>query len=232
MIWFSCKKCGKVLGRADGSAGALIFCECGQGLRVPWESTAAAPPVESLPVSPAQALEPIRFEAEEPPSISKTKRRDRRARMAPIDPNTCFNHALADKFGVCADCGLSFCARCLATFQKSSYCSPCKNYRTRLLQRRPDSSKLALLSFLIALAAGPAMFILSPFATSNNARSFMLLALMPPALALAAGIVALRWIRAGENRTGQQLAVSGMSLGTVVGIMTVLLVFFGHKLWA
>jgi len=82
--------------------------------------------------------------------------------VAPIDPNACFNHATADKAGVCLDCGLSFCGRCLTTFQNAAYCAACKNYRTRIMQRRPDSSKLALASFLIALAAGPVMFLLVP----------------------------------------------------------------------
>src|SRR5262249_16114600 len=43
MIWFSCKQCGKVHGRAENSAGTLVFCDCGQGNTVPWESTAAEP---------------------------------------------------------------------------------------------------------------------------------------------------------------------------------------------
>ncbi len=232
MIWFACRQCGKVLGRADGSAGALVFCDCGQGLRVPWESAAPPPPIEEASTkAPEQSAEPIRFDRATPPPLPPSKRRSRKAPMAPIDPNTCFNHALSDKADVCTECGLSFCARCLTTFEKNTYCAPCKNYRTRILQRRPDSSKLALLSFLIALAAGPAMFLLIPFATSSHARNFMLLALMPPALALAAGILALRWIRGGENRIGQHLAVSGMTLGTCVGILTVLLVFFGQKIW-
>ena len=43
MIWFSCNKCGKALGRPESSAGAFIFCDCGQGLTVPWDSTIAPP---------------------------------------------------------------------------------------------------------------------------------------------------------------------------------------------
>jgi hypothetical protein len=229
MIWFACKQCGKTLGRPAGSAGALIFCDCGQGLRVPWDSTVAPPAVETLPTAPSSS-EPIRFEDPEP-ARTPLRRRGRRAPMAPIDANVCFNHSSADKEGVCLDCGLSFCSRCLTTFQNANYCAACKNYRTRIMQRRPDASKLALTSFLVALAAGPLMFMLVPLAASKHAQGFVLLALIPPILALAAGVVSLRWIRAAANRTGQHLAVSGMSLGAVVGILTLLLVVFGQKIW-
>jgi hypothetical protein len=246
VIWFACKKCGKTLGRSDTSAGALVFCDCGNGARVPWESTVAPPEVETLPQAPATApqrpLEPIRFDEKSDPGLAGAglsgagppgggKRRGRRAAMTPIDPNVCFNHASHDKEGVCLDCGLSFCKRCLTTFQNVAYCAACKNYRTRIMQRRPDSSKLALVSFLIALAAGPLMFLLMPLAASKHAQAFVLLALIPPLLALAAGILSLRWIRGAAQRTGQHLAVSGMSLGAVVGILTLLIVVFGQKIW-
>ena len=60
MIWFSCPKCGKTHGRPENSAGTMVFCECGQGNRVPWESTVAEPPpqvpaLSSLPM-PAPGL--------------------------------------------------------------------------------------------------------------------------------------------------------------------------------
>jgi hypothetical protein len=230
MIWFTCKQCGKTLGRADNSAGALVFCDCGQGLRVPWESTAPAPEVEPVPAVPKALHEPVRF-ADSGQSPPIPNRRGRRAPTAPIDPNICFNHASADKAGICQDCGLSFCGRCLTTFQNAAYCAACKNYRTRVMQRRPDSSKLALMSFVIALVAGPFMLLLIPLAASRHAQSFVLLALLPPVAALAAGVMSMRWIRAAAQRTGQHLAVSGMSLGAVVGALTIMIVVFGHKIW-
>src|SRR5438876_4072272 len=74
MISFTCKQCGKVHTRPESAAGTMIFCTCGQGTRVPWESTAAdpgsaaeaAPMVEVEPVAPDLAgprLEPITFDA-------------------------------------------------------------------------------------------------------------------------------------------------------------------------
>src|SRR5436309_12681516 len=54
MIWFSCRQCGKQHGRADNLAGTMIFCDCGQGLRVPWSSTIPEPEVteELVPLPP------------------------------------------------------------------------------------------------------------------------------------------------------------------------------------
>jgi hypothetical protein len=53
MIWFACKSCGKKHGRADNSAGAMIFCDCGASLTVPWESTIEEPePSPAAPVVP------------------------------------------------------------------------------------------------------------------------------------------------------------------------------------
>jgi hypothetical protein len=228
MLWFACKKCGKVIGRPDSSAGALVFCDCGHGSRVPWESTAAAPKVE--PQAPAQALDPIRFDPVREPAPAPSK--ERRPRNAPIDANSCFNHTSIDKAGVCTACGLSFCARCLTTFQNQALCTACKNYQTRILQRRPESSKLALVSFLLALAAGPIMITLVAMTRSRSSTNFLLLALLPPLFALTAGVMAMRWINRDSRRAGQHLAVSGISLAAVVGVMTTLMLLYGQKLWA
>jgi hypothetical protein len=63
MIWFPCKHCGKVHGRPENSAGTMIFCDCGQGVTVPWESTAA-------PTAPASTAElPTAMPAVEAPAL-------------------------------------------------------------------------------------------------------------------------------------------------------------------
>ena len=49
MIWFACKQCGKVHSRPESAAGAMVFCDCGQGCIVPWESTAPEPEAEAEP---------------------------------------------------------------------------------------------------------------------------------------------------------------------------------------
>src|SRR5262249_4493976 len=48
MIHFACKTCGKLFERPDAAAGTLVFCDCGTGNRVPWESTATAPAIPVL----------------------------------------------------------------------------------------------------------------------------------------------------------------------------------------
>src|ERR687892_749265 len=54
MIAFACKKCGQRHSRPDSQAGSMVFCDCGQGNRVPWTSTAvpdavAVPDAEPVP---------------------------------------------------------------------------------------------------------------------------------------------------------------------------------------
>src|SRR5437588_8008736 len=77
MIWFTCKKCGKTHGRAENSAGSMIFCDCGHGSLVPWESTApepAAAPVAGVPKVPD--LAPLQFDPVQmplPPGVPPSK---------------------------------------------------------------------------------------------------------------------------------------------------------------
>ena len=53
MIWFACKQCGKTHNRPESSSGSMVFCDCGNGMTVPWESTmeppANAPQQEEVP---------------------------------------------------------------------------------------------------------------------------------------------------------------------------------------
>ena len=51
MIWFACKQCGKRHGRAESLVGTLVFCECGQGNRVPWASTVPEPEAPVIALS-------------------------------------------------------------------------------------------------------------------------------------------------------------------------------------
>ena len=64
MIWFTCKKCGKTHGRTETSAGTMVFCECGNGNTVPWESTAAPPAVAPVVAEAPRVpdLAPIQFD--------------------------------------------------------------------------------------------------------------------------------------------------------------------------
>ena len=126
MIWFPCKKCGKTHGRPENSAGTMIFCACGHGNTVPWESTAAepaSPPVMEAPRVPD--LAPIQFDpvkgTHAPPSpepaktsssypsstsqsIDDDERYSRRGRTEKRDPEFCFNHQRRPRVQTCADC--------------------------------------------------------------------------------------------------------------------------------
>lgn len=53
MIWFLCKKCGKKHSRPESEGGTMIFCACGNGVRVPFSSTAAPEPASTAPPPPA-----------------------------------------------------------------------------------------------------------------------------------------------------------------------------------
>src|SRR5271156_2827409 len=105
MIWFTCKKCGKSHGRGESSAGTMIFCDCGHGNTVPWESTAAEPaPVAVVAAPRVPDLAPIQFDPVlapatpaspnasaypvAPPPVEED-RPTRRGRMEKRDPDFC-----------------------------------------------------------------------------------------------------------------------------------------------
>ena len=208
-----------------------MFCDCGVGLRVPWESSAIAPTPPELPEE-----EPIRFEPTQgdaprakTPDIGKVKLR--RRPHAPIDADYCFNHTSSRKESPCDGCGLSFCKRCLAKFEGKSLCAACKNYRTRLLQRKPQTPRFATASFVTALFAGPALFLMAPYMMGTQSRWLTLLLLLPQAFALAAGIHALLAIRRDPSRGGGHLAVAGVGLASLACVLMLLATVFASKIW-
>src|SRR5437764_9295277 len=82
MIWFACKQCGKRHGRAESLVGTLVFCECGQGNRVPWASTVPEPeappeppPPASAPARPRPRPAPEEDEDDLPPPVAQPLRR-------------------------------------------------------------------------------------------------------------------------------------------------------------
>jgi hypothetical protein len=245
MIWFSCKQCGKTHSRPEATAGATIFCECGLGLIVPWESTAAAPPVsppdssalaEAVPdVPPALAPEPVAFGAPQrletpvglgpkPPRVRKRPRAGRR------DPQFCFNHEEISKQSACGDCGESFCGACLVSFEGALLCGPCKNYRVKNLQRAVPASNLSILSVLIAfLTAAVALWVL-PAGHAGFSR-WSLVALLPQGLAAALAILALRQAARDPQTGGVPLALTGLFSSCVTGILILILTMYAAPLW-
>ena len=246
MIWFTCKKCGKSHGRADSSAGTLVFCECGNGNTVPWESTTAAPaaPPVSMPAPKGPDLGPIQFDPvtiPTPPaaagrpnssypsrSVSRDDDEDdrpyRRGRTEKRDPDFCFNHQRRPKIGVCAECEQTFCADCLAKFRGELMCGPCKNFESRRAELPAVASTMANASLIITLIAGPLMmcFLLwQPGSAPMHIAS--LLSLLPQMLALGLGIWALRDAEKEKKGGGQWVAVTGVAVSSLTCVMMILL---------
>lgn len=227
MIWFSCKQCGKVHGRAESSVGTVIFCDCGQGNTVPWESTAAEPPPEPVEVPATPKLTPVKFDAPPPPTPGP--RDERRRRGGARDPNACLNHEERAKFAGCAECGESFCAACLATLQGDVLCGPCKNHRVRALQKSAPFSSMAVLSLALALLAGPLTFCFLPLGRSSTFLGY--LALLPQIGALVLGATALRRIESQGRLSGRSLALTGIVTAAVTSVIILLLNWYAPKLW-
>ncbi len=216
MIWFTCKQCGKTHSRTDASAGATIFCQCGAGVLVPWESTTAEPP-EALaePMLPELKLEPVTFAtaldttAPAPTAPPPPGRKRKPGRLGQRDPQFCFNHQDTPKKAVCADCSEAFCEHCLVSFQDTELCGPCKNYRVRNMQSQTPPSNLAMLSMLSA-------FLICPFAlglvlaNAPVAWGWSLLALACQVLVGWLGLLALREAEKDIRATGRALALTGL----------------------
>lgn len=255
MIWFACKQCNKVHGRAEGSIGTTVFCECGQGNIVPWESTAKEP--EKAPETPAPReasgagprLKPIVFESSPPPlpageraerrpperkderaaPYSPPEPQGRRERRGPRDPNACLNHDNKVKQNSCADCQEGFCSTCLVTFQGKMLCGPCKNYRLKLLQKPLIIAPFAWLSAILVLALGPLAYCL-PIGTSSWSLLWTFLALVPQAAAIFVGYLAWSQVEKEPGLGGRSLALTGMVGGGVTVFLLLLLNFYGSRI--
>jgi hypothetical protein len=182
MIAFICKQCRKRHSRPESQAGTLIFCDCGQGNRVPWSSTApdngladAVPASTPLPASPARPrpvpvpaavpvpsrpppLPPVVEERKAEPALP-SRRPDRSLRK--ITPDFCLNHDEDKAETTCDACKLPFCNRCVVSLQGKTLCGPCKNFRIAALGRPARTLPLAVVSLVVSLVSGPVTLILS-----------------------------------------------------------------------
>ncbi len=233
MIWFACGKCGKVLGRPDNAVGAMVFCDCGHGLTVPWESTAPEPSHVPAVVLPKVArAEPLSFDGISQPVTADPqpppRSRRRRARFE-VDPNVCLNHEARAKQKICADCGLSFCDDCVVAFRGQTLCGPCKNYETKLLQRPPKASALALASAAVAFAAG-LLVLCMPWNKPMVLSVIALIALAVQALAFLAGLFAWKKTQSDPRFGGQGLAITGMAAASFLAVLTIVLTVYAQKL--
>ena len=233
MIWFACKKCGKTHGRPETSVGTMIFCDCGHGNTVPWESTAPEPPpAVDLPAAPV--LKPIAFDPptspapvapstyRRPPDLTDEELPSRRRRGEKRDPDFCFNHQRAPRTDACADCKEAFCATCLVQFQGATLCGPCKNFRARRLELPAPNSAVASSSLIVSLAFGALMMCLLPWSQRGQTIP-MIVVLIPQAVALGLGVWALRGALKDGRVGGQSLAITGVAASALTGTLAVLL---------
>jgi hypothetical protein len=220
MIWFACKQCGKRHGRDEHQAGTLVFCECGQGNRVPWSSTVPEPEPEVAPPLP-----PPRPRAPRPPSEDERPEfrppRRIRAKRRP-NPAYCLNHDETPKEAICDACHSSFCAACVVTLQGKTLCGPCKNFRVRGRNRPTSVSALSIVSLVLSLVSAPVAALLALSAVgvqiAGEGGVFMgevmcFLGLLLPIAGLVLGWAALRQIESKPNLGGRSLAITGATTG-------------------
>src|SRR5207253_3533762 len=158
LICFSCKHGGKRLRQPETAGGSLVCATCGQGNRVPWESTIPAPADD-----PSATPAPVDSSDED-----AVPQRRRRA-VVVRDPAYCFNHQDVPADQTCNDCGEHFCPACVVVVRGKTLCGPCKNFRLARMQRAPQVSTMAVVSLVLALVGGPLSFCLSMFSRINDA---------------------------------------------------------------
>ena len=246
MIWFACPKCNRTHGRPQETSGVMVFCDCGNGLTVPWSSTAPEPADAPRAESPAvPELVPMTFDVPsgprpsvpqyppvtltpKPPPLDDEPIR-RRGRVEKRDPDYCFNHQRLPMARVCSDCKESFCDKCLVELQGATLCGPCKNFRTRKLELPSPNSKLASASLAIALIAGPLSICLLTFSQSSGIRVLSLMALIPQIAALGLGIWAIRLAEQPRKLGGQSLAVTGVATAALTTVFALLLQVYASR---
>lgn len=227
MIWFSCTKCDQTLQRPDTSAGVLVFCDCGQGNFVPWESTRPAPrqpdPAVELPAEPPPLRAvPVAEEQELAAAAEHTdEAHDAQALALSRDPQTCFNHQDRPLQAACNDCGESFCANCLIKFQGSSVCGPCKNFRLRKSIKPHAMSVKAIFGVILALGCSPVVMCLLP-ARGNDASVIIgALGLVGQIVAVMLGSIALYETDKDPHLAGRPLAITTVLTGGLASLITI-----------
>jgi hypothetical protein len=220
MIGFACKECGKRHQRPEEAAGTLVFCSCGAGNRVPWESTAPVPEStnEPAPATPWGGGRPAAPAAEDEEPAPRPTRRSGPRRP---DPGHCLNHADTTSSKTCADCREAFCDGCVVTLQGATLCGPCKNFRLRSMQRPAQPSACAIFSLIVAVVTGPFGFcvwmsLLQPETMPpGSAPFFALIGSGGPLVALLLGLKAIWDVNRQPRLSGRGLAVLGMTSAAI-----------------
>jgi hypothetical protein len=238
MIWFACSQCGKALSRPDSSAGAFVFCTCGQGNVVPWESTMAAPPEAPAPPQPPP-LRPVAVDEEKIPVVRQAappmlydldEARARPGAPVPARNSTkCFNHQDRPISAPCEDCKEGFCADCLLRFQGHTLCGPCKNFRLRTKTKANTLSSKALIAVLLAMGSGPGVACLWPLGATGVVLVLCMLAILAQLAAVVLGGLALRETELNPRLGGRSLAITSMLTGGLAFVLTVCFMMLGPK---
>jgi hypothetical protein len=209
MIRFTCKECGKRLRKPDEAVGTLVFCECGQANRVPWEST-VPPPAEGDEDRPHRRRPRDEDEDDRPP------RRRRRT-------GYCLNHEGEVAPHTCADCQEPFCPRCVVELQGETLCGPCKDLRARRMQKPPGVPGLAIAALIAGLVSSPIALCLTLMSAGQEAEPPAVLAVSVVGALLGLGAVvlslmALREVEKKKGHAGRAMALTGAA-GGLAGLM-------------
>ena len=242
MIAFICKQCQKRHSRPDTQAGTLVFCECGQGNRVPWDTPAAGGDFpEAIPVAfptPTHPARPRPVPAASAPMPSRSLPADDRRPELPlpsrkpgllfrkINPNFCLHHDESDAEAACDACKLPFCKLCVVSIQGRTLCGPCKNFQIAGMGQPPRVLPLAVVSLVVSLVSGPVTLILTLVAmglhigegATGGAVVLCLLAVLLPAAGLWLTGSALRQIESRPQVGGRALAASGACVA-LIGVL-------------
>jgi len=230
MIAFACKQCGKRFERPDETSGTLVFCACGAGTRVPYESSLPAT-AELLDPPPAVDRPAPRWDAAAPPRWDTPAAEAQPLphwRQSARDRSQCLNHGSTPAAQTCADCHEGFCACCAVVFQGSPRCGPCKNFRVRAVQRPPHVSVMAIFAPLIAMGAGGFwLFLLLFIAAIKPERGavagWAVVGLFPQMLAFTLAALATLKVEASPRVSGRSWAITGMVAAVVCSSLILLM---------
>lgn len=150
----------------------MVFCACGQGNRVPWNTTQDIPDAipAALPVPvPESRAKPMREAQPAPSSPSPSEQASalpvpaRRAGrlLGKVHPDFCYHHDEVPRSLTCSACQLPFCEACIVTLEGKQLCGPCKNFRVSSPGQARRLLPLSAIAFVVAFASGPVALTLS-----------------------------------------------------------------------
>jgi hypothetical protein len=209
----------------------MVFCSCGHGNVLPWESTTPASAGSPPPEPPLLVAVPV---GEEKLPLARVPRQEE-VNPQPESgrvPNSCFNHQDRPVQHKCADCHEGFCGDCLVKLQGTLLCGPCKNFRLRKKEEQTTMSGKAVFGVLLAMAFAPgvpAVLCLSPLVPGDVSLVIGGMALLGEIAAILLGILALRETEQNPRLTGRSLAITTLLTGGLASVMTLCLLVAGGR---